>query len=74
MSSVTALCDDCFERFVESLVGLSQPERDQALLGFDSDRQATARAFLLIADEHGEPSIEEHGLIEIASLSEEGDD
>lgn len=63
MSSVSLLCDGCFEQFVESLIGLSQSERDEALLGFDSDRQAMARAFLLTVDEHAETRIDEDGLI-----------
>lgn len=63
MSSVSLQCDDCFERFVESLIGLTQSERDAALLGFDSDRQAMARAFLLTVDEHAETRIDEDGLI-----------
>lgn len=63
MSSGTALCDGCFEQFVESLIGLSHSERDEALLGFDSDRQAMARAFLLTVDEHAETRIDEDGPI-----------
>ena len=74
MSHVTALCDDCFEQFVESLIGLFQSERDEAPLGFDPDRQETARLFLLINDEQRETCIDEDGFLEIGLLSNEGDD